>query len=342
MLADEMGDFLGTRTLARGPRPRSTALGPWAGARAAGAGASRPATSPSVGARHRSCSRPGATCSTRAACRTASRSSPAPRPAPVARLSAADRRARSASSTATRVTVSAPATAPVTVPVLVDRRWPTTSSGCRPTPRAATCGPPSRGAPGAARLRHEGGAGMSTLLALPAGRSRSRRRAPTTRRPTSATPRWWLSPGQGAADLRLPAGLDAARHLVRAARHRPDAAASRPQPQRPVRPAADPRRRHEVDAQGGHAPQGRADKFVFTLAPLITATMAFVSFAIIPLGGRRVDVRPHARRCSSPTSRSPCCSCSPSPASASTASSSPAGPPARPTRCSVACARPRR
>ena len=38
-----------------------------------------------------------------------------------------------------------------------------------------------------------------------------------------------------------------------------------------------------------------ADKIVFTLAPLIAATMAFVSFAIIPFGRPGLDVRaPHA------------------------------------------------
>ncbi|CCH79778.1 hypothetical protein BN12_580007 [Nostocoides japonicum T1-X7] len=83
-----------------------------------------------------------------------------------------------------------------------------------------------------------------------------------------------------------------------------------------------------------------ADRLMFVLAPIITGGMAFVSFAVIPLSGN-VWMFGHYTPppCSSPTCRSRCCWCSPSPASASTAPSSPAGPRARHIRCSAGCAR---
>ena len=75
-----------------------------------------------------------------------------------------------------------------------------------------------------------------------------------------------------------------------------------------------------------------ADVFVFTLAPLITATMCFVSFAIIPLG-RAVSMFGHGPPFQlTDTSVAVLLVLAPSPASASTASCSPAGRRARPTR----------
>ena len=86
-------------------------------------------------------------------------------------------------------------------------------------------------------------------------------RPPRDRRPGTGQPQGRLLrhpvvavPDQGRADLRLPADQHPAGDLVRTARDRADAAASRPQPHRPVRAPADPRRRHEVDAQGGRHP----------------------------------------------------------------------------------------
>ena len=50
--------------------------------------------------------------------------------------------------------------------------------------------------------------------------------------------------------------LHAVQHLVRASRGRAHAAPHRPQRARPVRPAAEPRRRRQARAQGGHRRQG--------------------------------------------------------------------------------------
>ena len=89
MVADEMGEFLGTRTL-REVRSEMESLGPWGRAPAA-ARPSRPVRS-RASSRAPSSSRRGATCSTAGRSRTASRSSPAPRPTPVARVSRGDGR----------------------------------------------------------------------------------------------------------------------------------------------------------------------------------------------------------------------------------------------------------
>ena len=62
---------------------------------------------------------------------------------------------------------------------------------------------------------------------------------------------------QGRADLRHPGRADAVQHLVRAPRRGPHAAPHRPQRERPLRPAAVPRRRREAGAEGGHHPEGR-------------------------------------------------------------------------------------
>ncbi len=117
LLAGELDVHLGLRDLAS-IRAELAALGPWDGARGA---------APDVGRRRaaaarsptRPCWPPGGCCSTTVGCRTASPTSPAPRPAPVARLSAADRRARSASLDGADVVVST-AAGQITLPVVVD------------------------------------------------------------------------------------------------------------------------------------------------------------------------------------------------------------------------------
>ena len=85
-----------------------------------------------------------------------------------------------------------------------------------------------------------------------------------------------------------------------------------------------------------------ADKVVFALAPAIAGAMAFVSFAIIPMGPMVCDVRPPHAAAAHRHPRRGAARARGRGRRASTASSSPAGPPARPTRCSVACARPPR
>ena len=67
---------------------------------------------------------------------------------------------------------------------------------------------------------------------------------------------WWLVLIKAVLIFVILVRADAVHHLVRAPRRRPDAAAHRPQRARPVRPAAEPRRRREAGAQGGHHPEG--------------------------------------------------------------------------------------
>ena len=132
--------------------------------------------------------------------------------------------------------------------------WPTTWSGCRPTRPAqrvrATLGVDA----GRRRHDHQGRCRMSLLAP-----SRRVVPVPMVDNPTadfSDTP-WWLSLVKALLDLRLPAGQHAAGDLVRAPGHRAHAAASRPEPGRPVRPAADPGRRREAGAEGGPHPEER-------------------------------------------------------------------------------------
>ena len=68
---------------------------------------------------------------------------------------------------------------------------------------------------------------------------------------------WWLVLIKAVPDLLDPRAADAVQHLVRASRGGPDAAPHRPQRERPLRPPAEPRRRREAGAEGGHHPEGR-------------------------------------------------------------------------------------
>ena len=83
-----------------------------------------------------------------------------------------------------------------------------------------------------------------------------------------------------------------------------------------------------------------AEKLIYTLAPLIAATMAFVSFAIIPVGGT-VSMFGHETPLQVTDVPVAVLLVLAVASSASTASSSRVES-ARPTRCSVACARPPR
>ena len=89
----------------------------------------------------------------------------------------------------------------------------------------------------------------------------------------------------------------------------------------------------------------RADKLLFTLAPILSATAAFAAFAVVPFGAEttlfglldRADAAAGRRRQRRRAGRS-----SRSPRWASTASCSPAGARTASTRCSAGCARRRR
>jgi hypothetical protein len=141
----------------------------------------------------------------------------------------------------------------VTVPLSVTEMadgvvWlPTNSPG-------ATCAPPWGRLP-APGVRHEGRGGAALLtvcprLPCPLGRER------TTRAPTSVTLHcgclWSRRCSSSSTCWCRPCSSSGS-----SGGHRSDAAASRPEPQRSLRPPADARRRYEVDAQGGRAPQGR-------------------------------------------------------------------------------------
>ena len=71
-----------------------------------------------------------------------------------------------------------------------------------------------------------------------------------------------------------------------AAGRRPDAAAHRPQPGRAVRPAAEPRRRHQAGAQGRHHPEGRRQGRSSSSRRSSRRSPAFLAFAVIPFGPR--------------------------------------------------------
>ena len=137
--------------------------------------------------------------------------------------------------------------------------------------------------------------------------------------------------------------------LVRAQGHRRHAEPRRPEQGRPVRPAADARRRHEADLQGGLP--ARPGRPVRVPAGAVPRVRAGVPRVVGDPARRRLQRRQgrHRRRgsatrpgCSSPTRRSASCSCSRCRRSPSTASCSPAGRAARSTRCSARCGRRRR
>ena len=110
-------------------------------------------------------------------------------------------------------------------------------------------------------------------------------------------------------------------------RRRPHAAPARPEPGRPVRPAAVAGRRHRSWTQGRHrCPDARRQGGLLHRPGRHRASRAFLAFSIIPFGPMVIDVRRSRRPCSSPTCRSRCCWCWRWPRSASTASCSPAGP----------------
>ena len=192
VLADELGvrpRRCPTSTAARAELDR---LGPWDGAARPVAGAAAARTLPGRAGRARPCSPPGACCSTRAGCRTASRTSPAPprRPSPGCR----PHRRRGRRRRRRRARPSPPTRGVVTLPLVRDRRCPTASSGCRPTPpgsrRAATLGARRRDTVVRVAPLH-GGAAVN-------------RCSPRTRRPAdrSAPTRGGWSLGQGRRRLR--------------------------------------------------------------------------------------------------------------------------------------------
>ena len=82
----------------------------------------------------------------------------------------------------------------------------------------------------------------------------------------------------------------------------------------------------------------RADKWVFTAAPIISMVPALIVYAVIPFGPRSTCSAARCR-CTSPTSTSACSTSCRSRRSASTASSSRATRRTASTRCSRACAR---
>jgi NADH:ubiquinone oxidoreductase subunit 1 (chain H) len=84
-----------------------------------------------------------------------------------------------------------------------------------------------------------------------------------------------------------------------------------------------------------------ADKWVYFLAPTISAIPAFVAFSVVPIGGQ-VTIFGEETLLQVADLQVACWWCWPARRSACTASCSAAGPPARRTRCSVRCARRRR
>ena len=199
----------------------------------------------------RPCSRPGASCSTPAGCRTASRSSPAP-PAPRSPGSPPATAAELGVADGDAVDRRAPTRGAVTAAGASSPRCPTASSGCPPTPPGCRCATRSAPAPapwsGSPRRRERpGGARMTACR-----RARVARGAGLRHRPVVAG-----RSRKAVVDLRVPRRDDAVHDLVRAPGRRPDAAPHRPQPGRPAGPAAEPRRRHQAGAEGGHHPEGR-------------------------------------------------------------------------------------
>ena len=139
MLADEMGEFLGTRTV-REVRAEMEALGPWQGSRAA-APAVEAGEVPSVEAgtlvlatwRH---------LLDRGSLQDGEPFLAGTAPSPVARVSASTAGGLGVVD-GDDLTVRRRATRTRHRPGAGRPRWPTTSSGSRPTPWAATCGPRS-------------------------------------------------------------------------------------------------------------------------------------------------------------------------------------------------------
>ena len=199
----------------------------------------------------RPCSRPGRSCSTPAGCRTASRTSPARRATP---WRGSRRRPPPALGVADgdRVTVATDA-GEVTAPVVVTEM----PDGVVWLPTNAT------GAPVRSALR----AGHGAVVRLrQVRRVRRAGRCLVMSADLLASPEvqgfgtdpWWLVARQGAGRLRVPRRDDAVHDLVRSA-----GSSARMQqrigPNRvgPFGPAAEPRRRHQAGAEGGHHPEGR-------------------------------------------------------------------------------------
>ena len=200
------------------------------------------------------CSPPGATCSTRVAAGRRAvprRHRPGPgRPGVRRRPPAA-----SVSSTATTLTVRVGDTT-VTAPVLVSEMadhvvWlPTNSVGS--DLRAALAG-----APGALVSVTKEDQRMSALLALPQAVSTATGNTDNPIADFGDTP-LWLILVKALLIFVYPACCSTLFNIWFERRVvGPHAAPHRPQRQRPVRPAADPRRRREAGAEGGHHPEGR-------------------------------------------------------------------------------------
>ena len=277
MIADELGEFLGTRTL-REVRSEMEALGPWGGARA---------TAPSVEAGEVPSVEPGTLVLAtwrhlldRGSLQDGEPFLAGTAPTPLARVSAATAEALGVVD-GDRLTVRAGDTT-VTAPVLVAEMadhvvWlPTNSTGS--DLRAALAG-----APGGPRLRHEGGAGMSTLLALPEVVSLATAGTDNPRADFSDTP-LWLSLVKALiifvyllVSTLLVIWFE--RRVIGRMQQRPGP--NRNGPFGLLQTLADGMKSMLKEDVRPKA----ADAFVFTLAPLITATMCFVSFAIIPLAG---------------------------------------------------------
>ena len=193
LLADEMGEHLGLRTV-DAARAELAALGAWHGRARRGARPRRPREVAAARRRARPSSPPGTSCSTPAACRTASRSSPAPRRGRVARLSAATA-AEVGVADGDLLTVATGAGA-VTLPVAVTEMadhvvWLPTNS-----PGSAVRAAPRR------RRRRRRHASPRVVPHEPAGLG-SRRVVPVPMldNPTAdfSDDPWWLVAGQGAA-----------------------------------------------------------------------------------------------------------------------------------------------
>ena len=190
-------------------------------------------------------------------------------PAAVARVSRRHRRRRWASPTATLLTVATDRGS-ITLPLAITadarpgglaagqlRRLARCAPPSAPTPATGCASPP---APADRRPTHERAARRGPAAAPRPRHADSERHR---RRPAVAGHR------QGAVHLRLPGGRHAAHHLGRAPRRRRMQMRARPEPGRAVRPAAEPRRRHQARAQGGHHPQGGRQGRSSSLAPII-------------------------------------------------------------------------
>ena len=213
-------------------------LDAWEGTRVA-APTSPPAAAPQVGAGSRPCWPPGTCCSTRAGCRTASRTWPGPRTAAVARLSRRHGRGRSGSLTAARVDRHDGARVASPLP----------AGGHRDAGRRGLAADQlHRAAPVRAALGVDAGA----VVTLSPGPIRGPRPAPTcgraesitspllgavreppaglpsrTRRLDFSQDNGWVVFGKALADLRLPGRGDADHDLGRASGRGPDAVPAR-------------------------------------------------------------------------------------------------------------------